>query len=113
MYKYYSCNVYCRARGDFGSVHRYGAIQYGWYGAVRNSTVGTIRYGTVRNGTIGMVRSETVRLIQYFTKGRRCRKERYGKTSTLRKVAMFCGICGAVVRCGAVRFDTMQSDELR
>ena len=39
--------------------------------------------------------------------------DRYGKAVTVRQVAMLYGICGAMERCGAVRFDTVQSDEVR
>ena len=50
-----SCNVYCRVKGDFGSVHRDGAKLCGWYNAVRTGSVGSKRYGTLQNVTIGMV----------------------------------------------------------
>ena len=56
LLKYHFCNVYCRIKGDFASVHLYGEKRYVWYDAVRKCTVGIIRYGTVRSGMIGMVR---------------------------------------------------------
>ena len=30
LFKYNSSNLYCRVKGDFGSVHRYGTKRYGY-----------------------------------------------------------------------------------
>ena len=84
---------------------RRGAKSYGRQTTLRSGAKRNDRFGTVRNGTVFAVHCEMVR-------ERRCNSNGVVRRDTVRRLqcGKLYGICGAVVRCGAVRFNSVHFD---
>ena len=111
MFKY--DNVYYRVKGTplrckMVRLVRRGAKSYGRQTTLRSGAKRNDRFGTVRNGTVCAVHCQMVQ-------ARRCNRNGVVRSDTVRRLqcGKLYGICGAVVRCGAVRFNSVLSDEVR